>query len=785
MPSFTPATGLLAALDLLQVSHRGAVAHVRLNRPAKRNAISDALVPQLHTCFVNLPEAARAVVSAARASTSAPGSTCRSCRSAASPGRAAFAHVACGVRRRSSSAACRWSRCCTARWSAAGSSSPAACHIRVAEARAFYGLPEGQRGIFVGGGGSARMPRLIGVARMTDMMLTGRVYDAEEGLPVGLSQYLVPEGEGLAKALELAERIAGNAPLSNFAVMHALPRIADLSQSDGLFIESLMAAIAQGTTRPRSGCAPSSKGAPARWRSRERDAPTPAPSTAPQYRAAARVGGCVCRRRVERRADGSVVLRSTEPLGAVSGAPDRPPRALGRESRPTAPSSPRRDAGGDWQRISYAQMLRARAAHRPGAARPRAVGRAAGRDPVRQRPRAPAAGARRACGPACRSCRSRRPTRCCRRTHGKLRHILGTLTPGLVFASDGRRTARRSPPPCRPMSTGRAGARRRRRPRGAPLRRPARHAAPGAAVDAAHAAGRPRHDRQVPVHLGLDQAAQGRDQHAAHAVRQPADDAPVLARSWPRSRRCWSTGCRGTTPSAATTTSASRSTTAARSTSTTASRRRRASARRCATCARSRRRSTSTCPRASRRSRARWSTTRCCAARCFARVQGLHVRRRRARRRRCGTSSTRTAEAAIGERIRMITGLGMTETAPSCTFAVGTDVRSRATSACRCRASRSSWCRLDGKTEIRFRGPNVMPGYWRAPEQTREAFDDEGFYRTGDAVRWIDAADPQRGLLFDGRIAEDFKLVHRHLRQRRPAAREGSSRRATPACRTW
>ncbi len=62
------------------------------------------------------------------------------------------------------------------------------------------------------------------------------------------------------------------------------------------------------------------------------------------------------------------------------------------------------------------------------------------------------------------------------------------------------------------------------------------------------------------------------------------------------------------------------------------------------------------------------------------------------------------------------------------------------------------------KTEIRFRGPNVMPGYWRAPEQTAEAFDDEGFYRTGDAVNFVDPADPQRGLMFDGRIAEDFKL---------------------------
>ncbi len=118
------------------------------------------------------------------------------------------------------------------------------------------------------------------------------------------------------------------------------------------------------------------------------------------------------------------------------------------------------------------------------------------------------------------------------------------------------------------------------------------------------------------------------------------------------------------------------------------------------------------------------------------------------------------AEAAVGERVRVITGLGMTETAPSCTFAVGTDVASGhiglPVPGVEIKLVKDAT--TGGKTEIRFRGPNVMPGYWRAPEQTREAFDDEGFYRTGDAVRWVDAAHPQRGLFFDGRTAEDFKL---------------------------
>ncbi len=120
-----------------------------------------------------------------------------------------------------------------------------ACHIRVADESTFYALPEGSRGIFVGGGGSVRIPKLIGVARMTDMMMTGRVYNAVDGERLGFAQYLVPTGQAFDKAFELAVRIAQNAPLTNYALMHALPRIAEQSTDHGLFSESMMAAIAQ------------------------------------------------------------------------------------------------------------------------------------------------------------------------------------------------------------------------------------------------------------------------------------------------------------------------------------------------------------------------------------------------------------------------------------------------------------------------------------------------------------------------------------------------------------
>ena len=237
---------ILQSLTLLRIEARGPVLHVRLNRPEKRNAVSDALVAEIHTTFVNLPESTRAVVLSGEGD-----------------------HFCAGldlaeVSERSVAEGIFHSRS----WHAAfeqiqfgkvpvvavlhgavvggGLELAASCHVRVAEASAFYGLPEGQRGLFVGGGGSARIPRLIGAARMADMMLTGRVYDAQEGFAIGVSQYVVEAGHGLAKAFALAERIAANAPLSNFAVMHALPRIADMAQHEGLFVESLMAAIASG-----------------------------------------------------------------------------------------------------------------------------------------------------------------------------------------------------------------------------------------------------------------------------------------------------------------------------------------------------------------------------------------------------------------------------------------------------------------------------------------------------------------------------------------------------------
>lgn len=127
-----------------------------------------------------------------------------------------------------------------------------ATHVRVADATAFFALPEGQRGIYVGGGASVRTARLMGAARMADMMLTGRVASAEEAERWGVVQYLAPEGGAMARALELAGKAAGNAPFSNYAVIHALPRIQDMAKEDGLFVESLIASMATETPEAKA-----------------------------------------------------------------------------------------------------------------------------------------------------------------------------------------------------------------------------------------------------------------------------------------------------------------------------------------------------------------------------------------------------------------------------------------------------------------------------------------------------------------------------------------------------
>ncbi|MGE6339432.1 AMP-binding protein, partial [Acidovorax sp. NPDC077664] len=116
-----------------------------------------------------------------------------------------------------------------------------------------------------------------------------------------------------------------------------------------------------------------------------------------------------------------------------------------------------------------------------------------------------------------------------------------------------------------------------------------------------------------------------------------------------------------------------------------------------------------------------------------------------------------SAEREVGERIVMNTGLGMTEGCPFCVAVNSPDVQAGDIGV-PTPGLELKLVPVDGKVEVRYRGPNITPGYWRNAEATRDAFDDEGFYCSGDAVKWIDENDLNKGLKFDGRIAEDFKL---------------------------
>jgi len=231
--------------NLLRVQFVGAVAQVGICRPEKRNALNEGLVKALKACFESMPESVKAVVLYGEGDHFCAGLDLSEVSAHTVPQsvlhsrmwHAAFEHIQFG---RAPVVAVLHGAVV-----GGGLELASACHIRVAEESAFYALPEGKRGLFVGGGGSVRITRLIGVPRMTDMMLTGRVLDAQEGHRIGISQYSVPAGQGLAKAMELAESIATNAAMTNYGVMHMLPRIADQSIHDGLATESLMAAVAQ------------------------------------------------------------------------------------------------------------------------------------------------------------------------------------------------------------------------------------------------------------------------------------------------------------------------------------------------------------------------------------------------------------------------------------------------------------------------------------------------------------------------------------------------------------
>lgn len=231
--------------DVLLIAQKGAVTHVQLNRPEKRNALNDDLIAALDTFFTDIPSGTRAIVISGIGGHFSSGLDLS--QHVAREPLEVMAHSR------------NWHRVMAlvaqspipviAAMSGAvmggGLEFASACHVRIAEDTVRFQMPEGLRGIFVGGGGSVRISRLIGPDRLTEMMLTGRTYSGADGERLGLAHYLVAEGSAVDKAFEVAERIAKNSPTINGFIIQAIAQISTMSPEAGLYAESLTAALSQ------------------------------------------------------------------------------------------------------------------------------------------------------------------------------------------------------------------------------------------------------------------------------------------------------------------------------------------------------------------------------------------------------------------------------------------------------------------------------------------------------------------------------------------------------------
>jgi (methylthio)acryloyl-CoA hydratase len=225
----------------------GKVALVGLNRPDKRNAINDAMIAQLAAAVQSAAEQAHCAVIFGHGSNFSAGLDLAEALAKAQAPRPLkrFRHSWHTVFDQIERGPIPWVAAIHGAVLGGGLELAAAAHIRVADVDTFVGLPEAQRGIFVGGGGTVRVQRLIGYSTMADMMLTGRLLSAADAERVGIVRYVAPAGTALEKATLLAQQIAKNALDTNWKIVNVLPRVNDLSHDDGLFMEYLNSSMAR------------------------------------------------------------------------------------------------------------------------------------------------------------------------------------------------------------------------------------------------------------------------------------------------------------------------------------------------------------------------------------------------------------------------------------------------------------------------------------------------------------------------------------------------------------
>jgi len=221
------------------------IGHLMLNRPEKKNAINDRLIGEIESVFTDTPDGLRVLVISG-----AGPEFCSGLDLAEHQARDPYAvikhsHMWHRIFNTISNSGIPVIAALHGAVIGGGLELAISAHIRVADETTFFRLPEGRHGIFVGGGASVRVARVIGASRMTDMMLTGRTYNAVDGETLGLAHYHVPQGQALAKAMALAATVAQNTELSNWAMVTGLSRIESMSVDDGLYTESLLAGMTQ------------------------------------------------------------------------------------------------------------------------------------------------------------------------------------------------------------------------------------------------------------------------------------------------------------------------------------------------------------------------------------------------------------------------------------------------------------------------------------------------------------------------------------------------------------
>ncbi|SEB15029.1 crotonase/enoyl-CoA hydratase family protein [Marinobacterium iners] len=233
------------AYRYLTFSVEEGIGHLTLNRPEKKNAINDQLCLEIEDVFRNLPTGLDVILLSGNGPEFCSGldlseHTAREPFEVVEHSR--MWHRVFGYIRNSGIPVVAALHGAVI----GGGLELAICaHIRVSDESTFYRLPEGRHGIFVGGGASVNVARVIGASRMTEMMLTGRTLDAQQGERLGLAHYVVAKGEALAKAKELAATIATNSRFSNWAMATGISRIENMASDDGLYTESLITGITQ------------------------------------------------------------------------------------------------------------------------------------------------------------------------------------------------------------------------------------------------------------------------------------------------------------------------------------------------------------------------------------------------------------------------------------------------------------------------------------------------------------------------------------------------------------